>query len=70
MAVEKSVVHILGVNDAQVWGEGGRIIVHKSLKRQEFINLLSSMYLNLYVSYSESWGQGKASEMGKFSSFL
>lgn len=57
MAVNNSIVHVLNKNDAQFWDENDRIVVHDNLSRQDFLNILSNMDLNLYVSYSESWGQ-------------
>lgn len=34
-----------------------RIIEHgKNLSRERFLSILGSMDLNLYMSYSESWG--------------
>lgn len=35
---------------------GRRIIVHKKMEHRDFTELLASMTLNMYVSFSESWG--------------
>jgi glycosyltransferase involved in cell wall biosynthesis len=57
LMVENSEVHILGNNEFSYFGMDERIKIHKELEREEFLNLVGSMDVNLYLSYSESWGQ-------------
>lgn len=57
LSIENSIVHILGENEFEYLGEKDRIVSHFNLVREDFLSLLGSMDVNLYVSYSESWGQ-------------
>jgi len=55
--IENSVIHIIGENEFAYLLPSDRVICHKQLNRTEFLELLGSMNVNLYCSYSESWGQ-------------
>lgn len=55
--IENSVVHILAPNEFAYALPEERLIVHENLSRTAFLELLGSMDVNLYCSYSESWGQ-------------
>ena len=57
LSIENSLIHIAGNNEFSYWGENDRIIAHEDLNREDFLSLLGSMDINLYISYSESWGQ-------------
>lgn len=55
--IENSVVHIIEPNEFNYTIDSNKISIHKNLNRNEFLSLLGSMDINLYCSYSESWGQ-------------
>ena len=55
--IENSIVHVIGSNEFEYLIPPERIKVHKQLDRKQFLELLGSMNINLYCSYSESWGQ-------------
>ena len=55
--VPNSVIHIIGENEFTYILPNDRVISHKQLNRKNFLELLGSMDINLYCSYSESWGQ-------------
>ena len=55
--IPNSVIHIIGENEFSYLLPENRIISHKQLDRLAFLELLGSMNINLYCSYSESWGQ-------------
>lgn len=55
--VENSIIHVIGDNEFSYLLPDERIICHKQLDRIQFLELLGSMNINLYCSYSESWGQ-------------
>jgi glycosyltransferase involved in cell wall biosynthesis len=55
--IENSVIHIIEPNEFNYTIDSNKIITHKNLNRNEFLSLLGSMDINLYCSYSESWGQ-------------
>lgn len=55
--VPNSIVHIIGENEFEYLLPQDRLITHNQLNRIEFLELLGSMNINLYCSYSESWGQ-------------
>jgi|TARA_B110000114_G_scaffold181554_1_gene219189 glycosyltransferase involved in cell wall biosynthesis len=55
--VPNSVIHIIGENEFTYLLPNDRVISHKQLNRKKFLELLGSMDINLYCSYSESWGQ-------------
>lgn len=57
LMIENAVVHILDGTDPDYWNLEDRIIKHKPADRMEFLQLLGSMDINLYCSFSESWGQ-------------
>lgn len=54
---ENVFVHVLDKTVFQYLGMDHRIIGHgKNLPREQFLSLLGSMDLNLYMSFNESWG--------------
>ena len=55
--VENSIIHVIGDNEFSYLLPDERVICHKQLDRIQFLELLGSMNINLYCSYSESWGQ-------------
>jgi hypothetical protein len=55
--INNSVVHIISPNEFDYLLPVNRIVVHDNLNRVQFLSLLGSMDLNLYCSFSESWGQ-------------
>ena len=55
--IPNSVIHIIGENEFSYLLPENRVISHKQLDRLAFLELLGSMDINLYCSYSESWGQ-------------
>ena len=57
LLVPNSVIHIVGVNEFSYLNLDDRIVVHAQMEQEEFKHLLSKMNVNLYCSYSESWGQ-------------
>ena len=57
LLVENSVVHVLDRSIFAYLGQNDRIVEHgKDLPYGKFLSILSSMDLNLYMSYNESWG--------------
>lgn len=57
LMIENSIVHVLDKSVFQYLKMNNRIIGHgKNLKSNVFLGILGSMDLNLYMSYSESWG--------------
>lgn len=57
LSVPGTVVHVQDDGPFAYLGMGARIQAHgKALSRNEFLNLLANMHLNLYLSFSESWG--------------
>ena len=62
--LDKSVFQYLEMDD--------RIVEHgKNLPREQFLSILGSMDLNLYVSFNESWGLvAKESETMGYHIFL
>ena len=57
LLIENAVVHVLDKSIFAYLGMPERIIEHgKNLPREKFLGILGSMDLNLYMSYSESWG--------------
>lgn len=55
--IDNSVIHIIGENEFQYLINPKRVICHNQLNRKAFLEILGSMHINLYCSYSESWGQ-------------
>lgn len=55
--IDNSIIHVLEPNEFNYGISEDRIIVHSNLNRIEFLSLLGSMDINLYCSFSESWGQ-------------
>ncbi len=55
--IENSVVHIIAPNEFDYVLESNRIKIHENCDRKSFLKLLGSMDVNIYCSYSESWGQ-------------
>lgn len=57
LLIENSVVHVLDKSHFEYLQAGERIVAHGSnLPRHKFLQILGSMDVNLYMSYSESWG--------------
>ncbi|MBI34582.1 MAG: hypothetical protein CMP67_04375 [Flavobacteriales bacterium] len=55
--IENSQIHVISPNEFSYAVDNSRIITHNNLNKENFLKLLGSMDINLYVSYSESWGQ-------------
>ncbi|MFC2175505.1 hypothetical protein ACFLR1_00870 [Bacteroidota bacterium] len=57
LMMKDTIVHVLDSSLFSYLDMGERIIGHgKNLSKEKFLSLLSSMDINLYMSYSESWG--------------
>jgi hypothetical protein len=57
LLIENSVIHVLDKSIFTYLNMDHRIIEHgKNLPKHKFLGILGSMDLNLYMSYSESWG--------------
>lgn len=57
LLLENAIVHVLDKSIFAYLGMHERIVEHeKNLPREQFLCILGSMDLNLYMSYSESWG--------------
>jgi hypothetical protein len=57
LLIENAVVHVLDKSIFNYLNQNDRIVEHrKNLSREKFLSILGSMDLNLYMSYSESWG--------------
>lgn len=57
LLIENAVIHVLDKSIFSYLNVDERIIEHgKNLTRDRFLQVLGSMDLNLYMSYSESWG--------------
>jgi glycosyltransferase involved in cell wall biosynthesis len=57
LMIDNTVVHVLDKSIFTYLNMDDRIVGHgKHLSRAEFLSVLGSMDLNLYMSYSESWG--------------
>ena len=57
LAVDNTIIHVLDKSKFKYLKMDDRIIEHgANLSRDKFLSILSSMDLNLYMSYSESWG--------------
>ena len=57
LLIERSIVHVADKSVFRYIDQEDRIVEHgKNLPRETFLQILGSMDLNLYCSYSESWG--------------
>jgi len=57
LMIEEVVVHVLDKRIFNYLGMDERIVEHgKNLPREQFLSILGSMDLNLYMSFNESWG--------------
>lgn len=57
LMIDKAVVHVLDKDRFAYLNMDDRIVGHgTNLKREDFLSLLGSMDLNLYMSFNESWG--------------
>jgi hypothetical protein len=57
LMIENVIVHVLDKSVFQYLGMDERIVEHgKNLPREQFLSILGSMDLNLYMSFNESWG--------------
>jgi glycosyltransferase involved in cell wall biosynthesis len=57
LLIEKAIIHVLDKSIFSYLNMDNRIIEHgKNLPKEKFLGILGSMDLNLYMSYSESWG--------------
>lgn len=57
LLIPNSIVHIVGENEFEYLDQSTRIKVYQQMNQLEFQQLLGKMDINLYCSYSESWGQ-------------
>jgi glycosyltransferase involved in cell wall biosynthesis len=58
LLVNNSVIHVGNLSSFRYWNQANRIIEHgTALNRSEFLRILASMDLNMYLSFSESFGQ-------------
>lgn len=55
--IDNSIIHIISPNEFDYLLPAERIVIHDHLNRDEFLKVLGGMDVNLYCSYSESWGQ-------------
>jgi glycosyltransferase involved in cell wall biosynthesis len=54
---ENTVVHVLDKHMFDYLGMGDRIVGHgNNLPKEKFLGIIGAMTVNLYMSYSESWG--------------
>ena len=57
LLIENTIIHVLDKNIFDYLNMSDRIVEHgKNLPKEKFLQILGSMDLNLYMSYSESWG--------------
>lgn len=57
LLIDRSIVHVADKSVFRYLDQDLRIVEHgKNLPRERFLQVLGSMDLNLYCSYSESWG--------------
>jgi glycosyltransferase involved in cell wall biosynthesis len=57
LMIDSVLVHVLDKSVFKYLGLDDRIIEHgKNLPREQFLSILGSMDLNLYMSFNESWG--------------
>ena len=57
LMIENVIVHVLDKSVFQYLAMDERIVEHgKNLPREQFLAILGSMDINLYMSFNESWG--------------
>ncbi len=57
LMIDSVIVHVLDKRVFNYLGLDNRIVEHgKNLPREQFLSILGSMDLNLYMSFNESWG--------------
>lgn len=57
LMIDEVIVHVLDKKIFKYLGMDNRIVEHgKNLPREQFLSILGSMDLNLYMSFNESWG--------------
>jgi glycosyltransferase involved in cell wall biosynthesis len=57
LMIDEVVVHVLDKSIFKYLGMNDRIVEHgKDLPREQFLSILGSMDMNLYMSFNESWG--------------
>lgn len=57
LMIDEVVVHVLDKSIFKYLGMNDRIVEHgENLPREQFLSILGSMDLNLYMSFNESWG--------------
>ncbi len=57
LLLENAIIHVLDKSIFEYLNMSNRIVEHgKNLPKEKFLQILGSMDLNLYMSYSESWG--------------
>lgn len=57
LMIENTIVHVLDKSIFAYLMQEDRIVEHgKNLSREKFLSIIAAMDLNLYLSYSESWG--------------
>lgn len=57
LMIENVIVHVLDKSIFHYLGMDERIVEHgKNIPREQFLEILGSMDLNLYMSFNESWG--------------
>lgn len=57
LMIDNVIVHVLDKTIFNYLGMNDRIVEHgKDLPREQFLSILGSMDLNLYMSFNESWG--------------
>ena len=57
LLIENTIIHVLDKTKFQYLKMNDRIVGHgTNLSRLKFLSILGSMHINLYMSYSESWG--------------
>jgi glycosyltransferase involved in cell wall biosynthesis len=57
LMIDEVVVHVLDKSIFKYLGKEDRIVEHgENLPREQFLSILGSMDMNLYMSFNESWG--------------
>jgi hypothetical protein len=57
LMIENTIVHVLDKSIFEYLNQSPRIVEHgKNLDKNQFLSILGSMDLNLYMSFNESWG--------------
>ena len=58
LMIENSVVHVFETSVLDIFGMNHRFVMHPAnLPRDQFLTVLADMDVNLYNTYSETWGQ-------------